>query len=446
MKKILATTLFASALLFGAGCADAPPPSNTPSNATLDVSRTECRDIEAARQRVREAYQQAVSDAGKMYADARQEFSDDLNQCLRGIWQGGPCDKEWQGTQQAYEKVWGNVSNEEAYQNWKKAKQAGDECIKNYDQKQKEWTDKNLAKEKICQEEFQAKVAAAQEAHQNTITAAKAKRDADLATLDALEKACQQKTTTGSQTGGTTGVVGNNTPPPSKKNPQPPKYPPPPATVPASACQPGIPGSQATTRPGKATDFGPKDIAVNIIVQVAEDVTGTPFPTGAIDNQIFAGIVCAKIRTRIAEMTIEESDAQLSSDRPNEIRLRKKIAQYSSALHVWCAIAEGRPALADVKKNVSQIQQMDSGACKTDADCGTPLCCSANSIAASHCSAEGLCVNQVETCPGREVCMGPDASKPLYDHCGPAHEGNWTYGASKPGNWPFPQPGIPRAP
>lgn len=435
--------VFGASVLLGAGCAGAPPPE--PPAPTFDVTKTTCEGIAAARQQVLQNYQQAVEAAGKTYASARQAFSDDLNACLRDIWKGGPCDREWEATQKAYERAWGDISNDDAYKGWKDAKKNWDECYRNYETKQKEWSDANKAKERQCQEEFQAKVDAAREAHENAVKAAQAKRDADLAFLDDLEKKCKAKPAGGD---GTTGVVPGGT-----GTPVPPPEPPgggtvvAPPTLPKSACDaPGIPGSQGTPRTGPSSDFGPKDIAVNLITQVAEEVTKTPLPISAIDNQIFAGLVCAKIRTRIAEMLIEESDADLGGQRATVIRLRKKIDQYRRALDVWCAIAAGKKPLAEAKKDVAALNAMPSGFCKRDADCtSAPLCCSANTIAVSRCAPNGSCVSEIRNCGAREVCMGPDAAQPRFDHCGPAHEGNWSFGGSKPANWAYPQPGVPRS-
>lgn len=429
--------------LMGAGC-DAPTPA--PPVSSFDVTKTTCPEIADARRNVLRQFQQSVETANRTYAEAHQAFSDGLNECLRGIWTGGPCDKEWRGTQAAYERAWGDISNDEAYKGWKAAKAAWDACYGDYAAKQKEWSEGNLGRERACQEEFQAKVDAANNAHADAAKAAKAKRDADLAYLDAFEKTCNKPKPTGDD--GPTGAISGGNPPATTPPPKPAKpVAPPPGTLPRSACEPNpIPGSQGTPRTGTTPGFGPKDIAVNLMTQVAEEVSKTPLPVSAIDNQIFAGIVCAKIRTRIAEMTIEESDADLGNDRPTVIRLRKKLDQYNRALEVWCAIAAGKKPLAEVKTEATAINGMRGGFCQSDADCtAAPLCCSANTIAASHCdTGTGACVSEIRSCGRNEVCMGPDASQPRFDHCGPAHEGNWTYGGRKPANWSFPQPGVPR--
>jgi hypothetical protein len=436
--------------LFGAGCGSPTPQPPAPSS--FDVSKVDCPGIPAARQQVDEAYNAAVKAAAQTYADARTAFEADLNSCLADVWKGGPCDNEWKASQQAAAAAQGDISNDDAYHGWKKAKSDWDTCYKNWDAKYKDWSDKGQQREAACRDEFNAKNEAAQTAYTDAIRAAASKHDADNAALDALEKACNEKTKT--QTGGVTtggGTTGGGTTPPPPQpptggTPTPKTWPPTPQTVHASACQPAIPGENATPRTGRADDFGPKDIAIGLITTVAEDVTGSPIPTGVLDNQIFAGMVCVKIRTRIQEMTIDESDAQLSGDRKTEIMLRQKIARYTSAMNVWCKIAEGRPALKDVKTQVAQINAMPSGFCKSDADCAAPLCCSGNTIAASHCASNGSCVSQVNDCGGEEVCMGPDPAQPMFDHCGPNHDGNWGYGQSKPSGSPAnrPAPGAQR--
>lgn len=443
-------------VLFGAGCAPTPPP---PPQSGFDVSKTTCPGIPAARTQVEQAYNDAVTQAAQTYADARAAFEADLNQCMANVWTGGPCDNEWKASQKAAADAWGNISSDDAYHAWKKAKSDWDECYANWDAKYQDWSTKGQQREQACRDEFNAKSEAAMQAYTDAVNAAKAARDASNASLDALEKTCNQPTTSvtigGVTTGGTTvggggttggGTTGGGTTTPPPTPPGPTTWPKTPQTVPANACQPAIPGENATPRTGRADDFGPKDIAVGLITAVAEDVTGSPVPTGVLDNQIFAGIVCVKIRTRIQEMTIDESDAQLSGDRKTELALRTKISRYTSAMNVWCAIAQGKPALKDVKTQVSQINAMPTGFCKSDADCASPLCCSANTIATSHCGSNGSCVAQVDACGAEEICMGPDPAKPLYDHCGPDHDGNWGYGAPKPAGSPAnrPAPGVAR--
>jgi hypothetical protein len=271
-----------------------------------------------------------------------------------------------------------------------------------------------------------------------------------LAYLDDLEKKCKEKektqtgggiSTGGSQSGGVN--VGATVTPGGTTTLKPWITTPP--TVPRTACIPaGIPGSNATPRTGRATDFGPKDIATNLMVAVAEDVTKAPFPTGVIDTQIFAGMVCVKIRTRVAQMINEAADYEQSGRTALAQRINRKIEQYMNAQSVWCAIAEGKTSLPQIRKDAAAIGNVSQGICKTDMECGSPLCCSANSIATSHCNEEGQCVAQVDNCPTRDICMGPDLSQPLMDHCGPMHDGNWAFGQPKPPNSPAnrPAPGV----
>lgn len=54
-----------------------------------------------------------------------------------------------------------------------------------------------------------------------------------------------------------------------------------------------------------------KDILKELLQAAAEDVVGSPIPVSAISDQIFAVMVCAKLRTRLAELEMEQSDAQL---------------------------------------------------------------------------------------------------------------------------------------
>ncbi len=440
-KSRLFLALVVGLSLLGAGCAPTP---EAPKSTPLDTSKVSCDQIDAARHQVLQNYQIAVTEAADTFQKAVEAFESDLNTCLANAWKGGPCDNEWKASQEALTQVQGNVMNDVAYNGWKKAKADWDACYANWDAKYADWSAKGKQREELCRDEFNAKRDAAIKANEDAIKAAATQRDADLAKLDELEKSCKEKSKT--QTGGgvTTGggsVTTGTTPPATTPWIQTP------TTVATSACQPaGIPGSNSTPRTGRATDFGAKDIVIGLITQVAEDVTGSPVPTGILDNQIFAGMVTVKIRTRIAEMEIEESDAQLSNQRGKEIRLRRKLDQYRRALDVWGKIAEGRPPVSEIKKDVAQLQSMPSGMCQSDLDCGSPLCCSANTIATSHCDDNGACVAQANNCPGAEICMGPDPAQPYFDHCGPNHDGNWGYGQSMPSGSPAnrPAPGVAR--
>lgn len=435
---------FMSAALFGAGCG-APTPA--PPVPTFDVTKTECSGIVDARQKVLVAYTEAVTAAEQMWSEAREAFQSDLNNCLQDVWKGGPCDKEAKEADVAAKDAWADIASDDAYHGWKKAKANWDACYANREAKYKEWSEKGLERERQCRDEFNAKNGAAQQAYTDAVKAAKAKRDADLAFLDELEKKCKEKEKTqtgGSVTTGGAGQPGGTTPtPPSTPKPKPWVSTPP--TLPASACQTTVPGAQTSPRQGRARDFGPRDVATNLLVQVAEEVTKTPVPLSAIDHQIFAGMVCVKIRTRIAQMMIEASDFETSGRTALAQRINRKIEQYGRALSTWCAIAEGKATLPEVKKEVAAIGTVQAGVCQMDSECGAPLCCNANSIATARC-VEGQCVSMVNTCSPRDICMGPDSAQPRYDHCGPAHEGNWGFGKPRPGGASVdqPAPGVRR--
>lgn len=420
-----------SLVFLGAGCGS---PTPQPPVSTFDVSRTQCSEIADARQKVLAAYSEAVRTAEQTWSEAREVFQSDLNNCLQDIWKGGPCDKEAKEADVAAKNAWADIANDDAYHGWKKAKANWDACYANREAKYKEWSEKGLERERQCRDEFNAKNGAAQQAYTDAVKAAKIKRDADLAFLDELEKKCKEKEKTqtggGVSVGGTSGgTTGGTTPPSTTPKPKPWVQTPP--TLPASACQSTVPGSQTSPRQGRAKDFGPKDVAANLLVQVAEEVTKTPVPLSAIDHQIFAGMVCVKIRTRIAQMVIEASDFETSGRTALAQRINRKIEQYGQALSTWCAIAEGRATLPEVKKEAAAIGTVRAGVCTMDSECGAPLCCSANSIATARC-VEGQCVSMVNNCSQRDICMGPDSTQPLYDHCGPAHEGNWGYGKPRP--------------
>lgn len=171
-------------------------------------------------------------------------------------------------------------------------------------------------------------------------------------------------------------------------------------------CQPvaKAPTAGTTTQPrtGKSPDLGTKDVLKELLQAVAEDVVGNPIPVSAISDQVFAVMVCAKVRTRLAELEMDQSDAQLGGQRGKEIRLRKKIADYNHAMQVWCAIAEGRPPV-QLKEDMQKIQETISTACETAEDCGDPACCSATEIGRWAC-VDGACVANKSPCPKENQC------------------------------------------
>lgn len=405
----------AALILLGAGCKDAPVPApNPPPEARFDVTKTTCPEIAAAREKVAAAYAASVRAASDTYLEARRLFQADLDACLNGIWKGGPCDTEYEETQRAYQNASNDISNDQFYKEWKKAKADWDACYGNYAAKQQDWIARNQNKDKSCQEEFTAKVDAADQAYQSAAKAAHDKRDADDAFLDELDKKCKSSAGSGLDLtvpngatkdlpvkadlgGATTPGVRTVTPPAGTTyRPQSP------------ACQDEVPGENGAVRQGKASDYGPRDILVDLITTVAEDITGSPVPTGAINDQIFATMVVTKIRTRIAEMDRDSID-HLDDNRWQR-RYEQQRARYERALSVWGAIAQGKPALPKIKKDVNAINAMPSGACKTDADCGQPICCSASEIAHWTCdTGTGACHHQKEPCENPTTCAGKPA-------------------------------------
>lgn len=423
---LLKTVLFAAGLLLaGAGCQDAPPPAppTPPPEARFDVTTTTCDGIAAAREKVQAAYDAAIKAASDAYVEAHGLFKADLQQCLDGLWSGGPCDEQAKASQKAYENAWNDISNDQFYKEWKKAKADWDECYAHWDEKYADWAAKVKEREQRCQEEFQAKSEAADRAYQAAVAAAKAKRDADLAFLDALEKKCRETAAGGTNLavpggattgrpvkpgaeGGTNPPGGGVTTPPSGGT----------GVVPggttyrpnATACQDEIPGESTPPRQGQASDFGPNDILVNLLVTVAEDVTKNTVPTSAIDDKLFAVMVATKIRTRIAEMDREAID-HLDDNRWQR-RYEQQRARYERALSAWGAIAAGKTSVPKAKSDAAAIGAMPGGGCKTDADCGEPICCSAGEIGRWTCDVEtGACHHKKEPCEDPKVCTGKPA-------------------------------------
>jgi hypothetical protein len=398
----------AALLLIGAGCQDAPPPPPPPPppEAQFDVTTTTCPEIAAARARVNAAYAASIQAASDRFWEARNAFQADLQECLDGLWNGGPCDEEWEASQQAYDNAWSDISNDQFYNEWKEAKKAHDDCVADFDARWEEFARRNQDRERLCQEEFQAKVDAANAAHDAAVDAARTKRDADMAFLDDLERRCRQQetgggtgttggtggTTTGGAGGTTTGTTGGSDIRPN-----------------AAACQDYVPGESGTPRQGRASDFGPRDVIINVATYVAEDITKAPLPTGAINDQIFAGMICVRIRTRLVEMEHEWIDAM--GDNRAQRQIEQRQARYRRALSVWCAIAEGRQSVAQVQSEANAINAMPGGGCASDADCGQPVCCSNNEIGRMRCdTASGACRPERSACDDPRVCRGTPAA------------------------------------
>ncbi|HLG24263.1 MAG TPA: hypothetical protein VI564_05030 [Candidatus Nanoarchaeia archaeon] len=369
----------------------------------------DCPDIEEARQQAYAEYDANLRKIADVYLEARRAFEAELNECVKGLWQGHPCDEEWNNVQQAYEQASAEISNDEFYNNYKQASQKWKDCHAQFDNHLEDWMEQNRKKEEACQQQFKAKVDAAQDAYYKAQGDAKAIRDAKLNALAELERKCREdaekkkkeiKTggggteTTDGQTDGTdtTDDEDDETEEEVPVEPKPN----------SAAC--ARPVTQERTK--KAPDLGPKDVLTNVMVQAAEEVTGTVIPTSAINEKIFAVFVVARLQSRIAELEIEESDAQLSGQRSKEIRIRRQLARYRQAIQLWGKIAEGRPP-ADIGQQAQQLDDLPPGTCQSDAECGEPVCCSKTSVGNWHCdTAKGTCYNSVDNCAQNEFCGG----------------------------------------
>jgi hypothetical protein len=395
------------------GCLPPPTPGEAELPAWFDVSAVTCPEIPAARERVLSTYDTLLLEISDIYLEWIRKFEADLNACLEGIWKKGPCDDAWGELQKAYTEVSAQVSDDNLYNTYKAAKGKRDECyaqVKADDYQ--DWSTTNKNKEQQCRDDFQQAHDAAERLYYEKKNTAKAQRDAALAALDELQKECNKPKTGGdSAWWATNGVIGDGKteeidgePPVQEITPDAPACQPT-ATVTAPGGGASIPGANTQPRTWKAPDKWQKDVLKELLQAVAEDVVGNPIPVSAISDQVFAVMVCAKLRTRLAELEMEQSDAQLWGQRSKEIRLRKKIADYNHASQVWCAIAEGRPPL-DLKEDMQQIKDaefIEEQTCTTAADCGEPACCSATEIGIRTCN-DGVCASQKSLCPNNSQC------------------------------------------
>lgn len=413
MPRFRLLLVLSSLLLFGAGCLSSAPAEPAPVQG-IAITHVTCDTVDATRTAIHQEYSAAMGLVSDAYWRARQGFQSELQQCLDGLWNGGPCDAQWDALQQSYQTAMGDVSNDDAYNDYKAKKADWDACHDDWDAQWQQYGDAQHHAEATCQQAFQQKVDAAQQAREAEEQKAAQKRDADLATLDEFERQCRASNAASGGVVGSGNVIvvddgrgggagEDGVPAPG------------PIDAGADACTGGGDstgttgtGSGATgPRTGHVAEHPVRDVIVNLAVAVAEDVTGTPLPTGAINDQIFAGIVCTKLYARVIDIQGAESDAIWSGNRREEIRLRRELRRYTQAKQIWCAIAEGRPP-----QNISvQAQEVnDAKSCQTDADCGPPVCCGETEIGRYYCNEDGECSSAKDACPESTVCSGRPAA------------------------------------
>ena len=395
-KSILSFSIFVF-LIFITACNPAQVSQNQNKPATPEAKSqsslgADCSNIDSARDKVYADYTKSVEAAANEYAKARQQFEDELNKCLSDIGKGGSCDNEWSGLQDFYEKAMGDISNEEAYQNYKSAKSKWDDCYKNFESKQKELSEKNAAKQQECQNKFQAAIDAAQNAYYEAINAAKAKRDADLEALAELEKKCKEEQINRIKEDIKKAkeaaenerllkelyeaneeykqVVKELEITEEEGEPKAPQETTPSLLSAAQICTP------STTQ--KADDSIAKEVIIEIGTILADDIAKTPIPTSAISDKIFAGIVVAKLNSKIQLLEIEQSDARQENNREKFTEVSKKLAEYREALRIWGRIAAGLPPPRLAPK---------ARACTSDADCGKAVCCNDQTRGVPYCDA-----------------------------------------------------------
>lgn len=391
MKKIL---LSLGALFLLSGC--------VPSVPEVDVSQAECETIEEFRMAVGAEFGAKMEVISDTYWQARRIFENNLNECMYDAWEGNPCDAEWEARTRAYEAAMSDISNEAAYQTYKQALAAWNACSADFDAAYENYAEQARAKEAKCTTDFEAAVANANAERDRLENEANTKKTSDLAALDALEERCRKaeeerlaQLMSDAQAavalqrdvlrGGSTGHV----------------YRPG-----SAACTGVIPGENSQARTGRPEreDLA-MSVAREVLTQAAEAVTHTPIPTNAIDNRIFAIMVCAKLNTRLNELQIEEADA-IGSNRRRELELREIISRYRQAKHVWCSIAAGNTS-AQIRADADAIQSPeDEPQCASDSECGDPVCCSATEVGVWKCNEDGQCYTEKQQCPEDYQCSG----------------------------------------
>lgn len=369
------------------------------------IKKVTCATIDQTRTAIHQEFSKQMEQLRDEYWEDYRTIDTNRKDCMDQLYQGSPCDDQWNALQASYANVSKDVTNDVLYNDYKSKQAEWMACHNNFEQELKNWEEREKDKGQKCQERFQSEVDQLQAERKTQEEQAKQKRDADLAALAEFEKQC--KTPGGDIVGdGTAVVVGG---PQDGQIPQPG-----PVQAGSAACGSGggtqvrttIPGENTAPRTGTVAENPAKDVLTEIMIQTAEGVTGTPIPTSAINDKIFAGIVCTKLYSRILELEAAAGDAEWSNNRGEQIRLRKELARYRQAQSVWCAIAQGKPP-ADLQTQIGQIQNITE--CKTDADCGPPVCCSETEIGMMICSSAGKCVPGKRACARDQICTGRPA-------------------------------------
>lgn len=346
--RILITLVFGS--LFLSSCAFF---QNEVAVKNFDLNKVSCQEIDSARTKVLENYKSNLKFLADAYTLVREKFEKDAADCRMKVYLQNPCEEDWQNLQNAYQTARGNISNDEAYNNYKSNKAKWEACIENHQADPNKFYDEGEKKLEMCNESYQKAISQAlsvKKAEEEKLTNQK---NSDLAFLDDLEKKCatpapepsitpvisvNSGNTTGNNVAGGAVSVGNS------------------ASGNGGGCL--VPGENTTPRTGKPDENVVKDIATEIAIQVAEGITGSPIPSSAINDKIFAGIVCTKLYARELELQQEEIDAILSNNRVEMIKIRRTLAKYRRAKQVWCAIAEGRTNAKQVRTAALEIEKM----------------------------------------------------------------------------------------
>lgn len=187
-------------LIFFAGCSvpfvssppKAPPPSleEVPFEE-VDVSKTQCPEIPAARERVKIAYQKNLGLLKEFIARRKEYLDSQLQQCILDS-QRSPeatdCDGQWTEVQKAHERASKDPTNQGAYAEYQRVKQKWDACYA--EAKKREKKEAVQPKEWECYDIYRLAVGLLKDNEVELLSTLLAEVESQKKFLDELEKKC----------------------------------------------------------------------------------------------------------------------------------------------------------------------------------------------------------------------------------------------------------------
>ncbi len=281
------------------------------------VAMRDCRSFGQMMDDVTAAYSRTASSAADAWRFAHERAQNTLKSCLAAIRPDAACAESWNAVLSTYESAMGDIANDVSYVRYAAAHKNWNDCRAAGESPRDAHVPGAIA---ACGDAFLSAIEAGDTAYDEASAVAEADRASSLRDLEAVRVRCETAMSSG--------------------------------TV-LSSSSSALPDGGPCAIPDVEGDFGPADIALTILNAVAEKITRTPETAG---DRLFAAIIVGRIRTRVAQMTIQAADA---ADAPVLVRLlERKVKKYEDALHAWSKIAEGRPP-ADL---ASRIRVITSGA------------------------------------------------------------------------------------